>query len=314
MTKASFQCRNSNHSFWDSRFPFHGFFSLRIFFPLFIFFFVSLSLCFSASSDTIQIKGSDTMVNLGQAWAEEYMRQHPEVSIAVTGGGSGTGIAALINGTTNIAQSSRDMKPEEKAEVLKATGKEVKEFLVGIDALAVIVHPGNPVGELSIDQLSGIFTGKISRWSQVGGADEPTLVLSRERNSGTHVYFLEHVLRKGNAKGPEEFASSVLMMLSSQAIIQEVARSRSAIGYVGLGYVTKSLKSLAVKKTGADPGVLPGIETTQQKTYPISRPLYIYTAGEPAEEVKRFIDFIQSPEGQEIVRAMDFVPLEPKAS
>ena len=267
-----------------------------------------------AASNVIQIKGSDTMVNLGQAWAEEFMKKNPNVSIAVTGGGSGTGIAALINGTTHIAQSSRDMKPEEKAAVLKATGKEVKEFLVGIDALAVVVHPANPVSELSIDQLSDIFTGKITRWSQVGGMDEPILVLSRERNSGTHVYFLEHVLRKGNAKGPEEFASSVLMMPSSQAITQEVARSRSAIGYIGLGYVTKDLKPLAVKKSAAEPGVLPGVETAQKKIYPISRSLYIYTAGEPEKEVKPFIDFVQSPEGQEIVRAMDFVPLEKKVS
>lgn len=273
-----------------------------------------LSSILFAASNVIQIKGSDTMVNLGQAWAEEFMKKNPSVSIAVTGGGSGTGIAALINGTTNIAQSSRDMKPEEKAEVLKSTGKEVKEFLVGIDALAVIMNPSSPVSELSIDQLSGIFTGKIKRWKEVGGADEPILVLSRERNSGTHVYFLEHIVRKGNAKGPEEFATTALMMPSSQAIVQEVARSRTAIGYVGLGYVTKDLKPIAVRKTAADPAVLPSIETAQNKTYPISRPLYIYTAGEPDGAVKQFIDFVRSPEGQEIVRAMDFVPLEAKTS
>lgn len=131
----------------------------------------------AADSKTLQIKGSDTMVNLGQGWAEEFMRLHPEVSIAVTGGGSGTGIAALINGTTNIAQSSREMKPEEKEEVLKSTGKEVKEFKVGLDALAVILHPANSVSELSIDQLSDIFTGKVKNWKEVGGFDEPILVL-----------------------------------------------------------------------------------------------------------------------------------------
>ncbi len=263
-----------------------------------------------AKPEVIQIKGSDTMVNLGQAWAEEFMKENPEVSIAVTGGGSGTGIAALINGTTNIAQSSRDMKAEEKAEVLKATGKGVKEFLVGIDALAVVVHPGNPVSELSMDQLSDIFTRKITRWNEVGGADEPILVLSRERNSGTHVYFLEQVLRKGNAQGPEEFAPSVLMMPSSQAIVQEVSRSQTAIGYVGLGYVTKKLKPLQVRKTPESPAVAPAIETAQNKTYPISRPLYIYTAGEPEGDEKRFINFVMSGEGQEIVRVMDFVPLQ----
>jgi phosphate transport system substrate-binding protein len=257
----------------------------------------------------IQIKGSDTMVNLGQAWAEEFMNKHPEVSIAVTGGGSGTGIAALINVTTTIAQSTRDMKPEEMAEVEKATGKPVKEFKVALDALAVIVHPSNPVSELSIDQLSGIFTGKITNWKEVGGQAAPILVLSRERNSGTHVYFLEEVLRKGNAKGPEEFASSVLMMPSSQAIAQEVARSRAAIGYLGLGYVMKDHLALAVKKGPNDSAVPPSVRAAQDASYPISRHLHLYVAGEPEGEAKQFIDFILSPEGQEIVALMDFVPL-----
>lgn len=280
----------------------------------------SLLLCFSASClftpnvlakhDVIQIKGSDTMVNLGQAWAEEFMNQNPEVSIAVTGGGSGTGIAALINGTAGIAQCSRGMKPEEKEAVLKTAGKEVKEFVVGLDALAVILNPANPVSELSIDELSDIFTGKITNWSEVGGLDESMLVLSRERNSGTHVYFLEEVVRKGNARGPEEFASSILMMPSSQAISQEVARSRAAIGYLGLGYVTSGHKTLAVSKKKGTAAVVPSVETGQNGTYPISRPLYIYTAGEPQGDTKRLLDFARSPEGQEIVQAMDFVPLK----
>lgn len=263
-----------------------------------------------AVSNVIQMKGSDTMVNLSQAWAEEFMKKNPNVSLAVTGGGSGTGIAALINGTTNIAQSSREMKPEEKAQVLKSRGKEAKEFLVAVDALAVIVNPLNPISELSIEQLSDIFTGKIKNWKKLGGSDAPILVLSRERNSGTHVYFLEHVLRKGNAKGPEEFASSVLMMPSSQAIVQEVARSQAAIGYVGLGYVTKDLKAIAVKKDPAASATLPSVETAQNKTYPISRPLFIYTAGEPGGDTRQYIEFVQSPAGQDIVRQMDFVPLK----
>jgi len=264
-----------------------------------------------ASPDVIQIKGSDTMVNLGQAWAEEFMNRYPETSIAVTGGGSGTGIAALINGTTTIAQSSRDMKPEEKDGVLKATGKTVQDFKVALDALAVIVHPSNPLSELSIGQISDIFSGKVKNWKELGGANQPILALSRERNSGTHVYFLEEVVRKGNGKGPEEFSSSVLMMPSSQAIVQEVARSQGAIGYVGLGYVTPQLKALGIKKSAEAPAILPSIETGQNHSYPISRSLHIYTAGEPEGEVEAFIDFILSPEGQEIVRQMDFVPLQP---
>ena len=275
-----------------------------------VFLFSLLSAVCFAKTEVIQIKGSDTMVNLGQAWAEEFMAEHSEVSIAVTGGGSGTGISALVSGTTTLAQASREMKPEEKAEVLKSTGKEVKEFNVATDALAVIVNPANPVSELSFDQLSGIFTGKIKNWKEIGGTDSPILVLSRERNSGTHVYFLEHVLRKGNAEGPEEFAATVLMLPSSQAIAQEVARSPAAIGYLGLGYVTKEHKPLAVKKNPADPAVRPSVEAAQSGAYPISRGLYIYSAGEPLGSVKAFIDFVYSAKGQEIIQTMDFVSLK----
>lgn len=281
----------------------------RKFAPLFFIFLLTSTPVF-AKPEVIQIKGSDTMVNLGQAWAEEFMNQHPEVTIAVTGGGSGTGIAALINGTATVAQCSREMKPEEKEQVLSSRGKPVKEFIGGLDALAVITHPANPVSELSIERLSDIFTGKITNWKEVGGLDEPMLVLSRERNSGTHVYFLEEVLRKGNPKGPEEFASSVLMMPSSQAIAQEVARSRATIGYLGLGYVTKNHKPVAVKQTPTSDAVLPAARTAQNGSYPISRFLYLYTAGEPEGDVKRFIDFTRSSKGQEIVLLMDFVPLK----
>lgn len=280
--------------------------------PLFLFLSFLVSTLSTADDNILHIKGSDTMVNLGQSWAEEYMNRHPQVSIAVTGGGSGTGIAALINGTTNIAQSSREMKPEEREAVKKATGKEVKEFPVAMDALAVIEHPSNPIQSLSIEQLSDIFTGKITNWKDVGGSDAPILALSRERNSGTHVYFLEHVLRKGNAKGPEEFDTTVLMMPSSQAIAQEVARSQGAIGYMGLGYVTKDHKALPIAvKTGEVP-VPPTVENAQKGSYPISRLLYIYTAGDPQGTLKDFITFTQSPEGQEIVKLMDFVPLKDK--
>ena len=175
-----------------------------------------------AKEGMIQIKGSDTIVNLSQAWAEEFMAENPKVSIAVTGGGSGTGIAALINGTTNIANSSRKIKKKEIDDAQKS-GYYPEEFKVAVDALAVIVNPANPVKELTIDQLSGIFTGKITNWNEVGGKNEKILVLSRERNSGTHMYFLEQVLRKGNEKGPEEFAPSTLMLPSSEAIISETS-------------------------------------------------------------------------------------------
>lgn len=261
------------------------------------------------TEDMIQIKGSDTMVNLGQAWAERFMELHPDVSIAVTGGGSGTGIASLINGTCDMAESSRSMTSEE-LEMAKKNGHDAKEFAVGIDALSVVVNPANPVNQLTIEQLSDIFVGKINNWKEVGGADAPIVALSRERNSGTHVYFLEHVVRKGNAKGPEEFDPSILMLPSSQAIAAEVSQNPDAIGYFGLGYLSDSHKSLAIGNTSAGPFVLPTVESAANGDYPVARSLLIYTAGEPQGTVKDFIGFILSEEGQNIVRDMDFVPLK----
>ena len=260
---------------------------------------------------SIQIKGSDTMVNLSQAWAEEFMAENPNVSIAVTGGGSGTGIAALINGTTNIANASRPIKKKEIDDAQKA-GYYPEEFKAAIDALAVIVNPANPVKELTFDQLSGIFTGKITNWNEVGGKDQKILVLSRDRNSGTHVYFLENVLRKGNASGPEEFAPSTLMLPSSEAIINETSQSESAIGYDGLGYITPKVKTIAVAKTKEGPLVQPSKEAAMDHTYPVWRYLYMYTGFKPKGQVKAFIDFVLSEKGQKIVDAMDFVPLGEK--
>lgn len=263
----------------------------------------------AADPRTLQIKGSDTMVNLGQAWAEEFMHRHPEANIAVTGGGSGTGIAAIIAGTCDIAQSSRAMKAEEIAKA-EAQGGKVKETIVAYDGIAVIVHPSNPVSELTLDQLSDIFTGKSTNWKEVGGADQSILVLSRERNSGTHVYFLEEVVRKGNAKGPEEYAPSVLMMPSSQSIVQEVQNSDAAIGYVGLGYVTGQQKVLGIAKDSAGLYVKPSLETVQSGAYPISRSLLFYTRQDQENVLQTFMEFVLSPEGQEIVKILDFIPLE----
>jgi phosphate transport system substrate-binding protein len=275
------------------------------------------SLCFYGDGQAkqgegaIQIKGSDTMVNLGQAWAEEFMAAHPEVSIAITGGGSGTGIAALINGTTNIATASRQIKSKEMEDA-KKNGYYPEEFKVGIDALAVIVNPANPVNELTFDQLSGIFTGKITNWKEVGGKDQKILVLSRDRNSGTHLYFLEQVVRKGNEKGPEQFAPSTLMLSSSEAIIAETSQSESAIGYDGLGYVSQKVKTIAVAKKSGESFVRPSRETAMNHTYPICRYLYMYTGFKPKGEVKTFLDLVLSEQGQKVVETMDFVPLPKK--
>jgi len=264
-----------------------------------------------AAEKTIQIKGSDTIVNLSQAWAEEFMAENPKVSLAVTGGGSGTGIAALINGTTDIANASRKIKKKEIDDAQKS-GYYPEEFKVAVDALAVIVNPANPVKEMTIDQLSDIFTGKITNWNEVGGKNEKILVLSRERNSGTHMYFLENVLRKGNEKGPEQFAPSVLMLPSSEAIINETSTSESAIGYDGLGYVSSKVKTLAVAKKKGEAFVPPSKETAMNRTYPIWRFLYMYTGFKPRGEVKAFIDFAMGEKGQKIVEDMGFVPLGEK--
>lgn len=261
-----------------------------------------------AKEGMIQIKGSDTMVNLGQAWAEEFMAENPNVSIAITGGGSGTGIAALINGTTDIANSSRKIKKKELEDAQKG-GYYPEEFKVAVDALAVIVNPANPVKELTFDQLADIFTGKITNWNEVGGKDAKILVLSRDRNSGTHMYFLEHVLRKGNEKGPEQFAPSTLMLPSSEAIISETSTSENAIGYDGLGYVSSKVKTLAVARQQGEAFVQPSKETAMNKTYPIWRFLYMYTGFKPKGEKKAFLDFAMSAKGQKIVEDMGFVPL-----
>ncbi len=272
-----------------------------------------LSLCFStngyaARQGVLQLKGSDTMVNLGQMWAEEYMNKYPDRVVAVTGGGSGTGIAAAIAGTCDIAQSSRNMTDVEKANAEK-NGHPIQETLVAYDGIAVVVNIANPVSRLTLPQLSGIFTGKITNWSEVGGDNAPIIVLSRDRNSGTHIFFLEHVLRKGNAKGPEEFAPSVLMMPSSQAIVQEVKSSAAAIGYIGLGYVNQDLKVLPVAQSEQEAFETPSIATVQDGTYKISRPLFFYTSRKAGSEIQDFIAFALSSEGQEIVKTADFVPL-----
>lgn len=256
---------------------------------------------------TIVNIGSDTLVNLALAWAETYMQEHPEVRISVTGGGSGTGIAALINGNAHIANASRAMKPEE-VEAARANGINPVEFTVALDAIAVVVHPSNPVDHLTIQQISDIYTGKITNWKEVGGEDRPIVLLSRESNSGTYVYFLEHVVRQGNPKSDLLFSPDTLLMPSSEGISTEVRQNPHAIGYDGLGYVTPDQKVVAVGQEPGGPFVRPSVETVNDGTYPISRPLYMYTAGEPTGMVKAYLDWILT-EGQAIVPTLGFVPL-----
>lgn len=262
-----------------------------------------------AAGGSLQIKGSDTMVNLGQAWAEAFMKKNPGSMVAVTGGGSGTGIAALINGTCDIAQASRSMKPQEIGQA-KAKGIVPKEYKVALDGIAVVVNPKNPVSRLSFEELRGIFMGSVTDWKQVGGKPGQIVVLSREVNSGTHVYFKEHILRRGNEKGPEEYVPSALLLSSSQAIADEVAKNVNAIGYYGMGYISPQQKVIAVAKEEQGRYVKPSIQAVRKGTYPISRPLFWYTKGEAKDLVKQVLDFALSKEGQEIVAKTDFVPVK----
>jgi phosphate transport system substrate-binding protein len=258
-------------------------------------------------AQTVENKGSDTLVNLALAWAETYMQADPEVRISVTGGGSGTGIAAMINGTVDIANASRAMKPEEIA-AAQANGIEPKEFVVARDAIAVVVHPSNPVDRLTLQQVSDIYTGGITNWSQVGGDDRPIVLLSRESNSGTYVYFLENVIRLGDTDSDLLFSPETLLMPSSEGISSEVRQNPNAIGYDGLGYVTPEQKMLAVAREAGAPYVLPSVDTVNDGSYPISRPLYMYTAGELTGDGKAYLDWILN-EGQAIVPVLGFVPL-----
>jgi len=262
-----------------------------------------------AKATSVQNIGSDTMVNLAQAWAEEYQKVDPSVSVEVSGGGSMIGIAALINGTCDIANSSRALEPNEVEKVKAKHGHEPKEYLVGYDALAIYVHPNNPLSQISVEELSEIYKegGKIDRWSQVGvtlpGGDE-IIRVSRQNNSGTYHYFREMVLGK---KSDMKLGSRD--MNGSKDVVELVSRTPNAIGYSGLGYRTDKVKVLKVSKQKGGPSVEPGIETTWNKTYPIARPMFMYTPGKPAPHIQKYLDWIVTEAGQAIVKATGYVPL-----
>jgi len=262
------------------------------------------------ASTTIENKGSDTMVNLALAWAESYQVSHPDVRISVTGGGSGTGIAALINRTAVIANASRKIKPEEKSEAI-ANGVDPMELVVARDAIAIIVNTNNTVDHLTIDQLSEIYSGVINNWAEVGGRDGLIVRLSRETNSGTHVYFLEQVIRHGDSQDTTLFAPETLLLPSSEGISAEIRQNPNAIGYDGLGYVTPDLKVVAVARDASGPFELPSAATVESGSYPLSRDLYMYTAGEPAGQTAAYLQWILGPDAQAIVTSLGFVPLQP---
>lgn len=265
----------------------------------------------SRNIDMIQIKGSDTMVNLGEAFAEEFMKGHPDIPIAINGGGSGTGVAALVNGSTDIAQCSREMKKRE-IEQAEKNGIHPYEIIVASDGIAIVVSQKNPVKGLTIKQLSDIYTGKLKDWSQLGSKEGRIVALSRDRNSGTHIYFLEEVVKQGDKKNTDEFANDILMMPSTQAIVEEVASNPEAIGYIGAGYLNKKMKAVPVAEDENSPYIMPEINNMKDKSYPISRPLYFYTNGKPKGRLKEFIDFVLSGKGQKTVLEMGFVPVAGK--
>ena len=263
----------------------------------------------STTNTYIENKGSDTLVNLALAWAERYQEINPDIQISVTGGGSGTGFTALINGTIDLANASREIKDEEIQEA-EASGFTPVEFTVASDAIAVIVHPDNPVSKLTLEQVSAIYKGEITNWQEIGGEDRPIVLLSRETNSGTHVYFLETVIRLGSDEDTSIFAAETLLLPSSEGIISEVSENPNAIGYDGLGYITEDVKKVALSAGGSEGDyILPSAGTVIDGTYPVSRFLYMYTRGEPEGTIKDYLDWIVSDEAQEIVTELGFVPI-----
>jgi phosphate transport system substrate-binding protein len=268
----------------------------------------------AGSKVTIQNKGSDTMVNLAQAWAEEYRKVAPDVSVEVSGGGSGVGIAALAKGTIDIANASRNMKPEEIETAKKNTGKEPKEIIVGHDALAIYVHKDNPLNEITIDQIAQIYAegGTITKWADLGvqvpgTSDQDIVRVSRQSSSGTYEFLREHVLHNKDYKlGSRD-------MNGSKEVVELVSSTPTAIGYSGMGYATPAVKMLKVKKTAGDPAYEPSVANTLAKTYPIARSLQVYTLGEPQGAVKKYIDWMMSDAGQKVVEATGYVPLAAEA-
>lgn len=260
-------------------------------------------------ANSITIIGSDTMINLVASWAEEYIKINPNNFIAVTGGGSGIGIANLISGSCDIASTSRKMKKKE-IELASKNNVNPVEYVVGLDGIAVIVHPANPISQITMDQLSDIFTGKVSNWKDIGGKDGQIVILSRETNSGTHIYFKEKVLRKGKSDSKEEFSPSALLLSSSQSIADEITNNRDAIGYYGMGYINPKQKVLKIAKSIKEKYYYPDIDNVVSGKYPISRPLFLYVREDIENTAKQFMDFVFSKRGQELVRMTDFVPVK----
>ena len=261
---------------------------------------MSLATVFTASqvlAGSVSINGSTTVLPIAQKVAEAFMKEHPDVKISISGGGSGNGIKALIDKTTDIADSSRQIKPEE-LEQAKAKGANPVEFEVAYDCIVPVVHPSNPLKNITLDQLKGLYKGEIKNWKEIGGEDKPVVIISRDTSSGTYEVWEEKVMKK------ERVFPGALLQASNGAIVQAVSKNPNAIGYIGVGYLDKSVKSLSVN------GIAGSKETTLNKTFPISRALYMYTPDKPAGDVKNFLDYVLSAKGQKLVEEEGFIPLK----
>lgn len=262
---------------------------------------VLLMACGGNNQEIIQVKGSDTILNLGQAIAENFMKKTGG-KVAVTGGGSGTGIAALFNGTTDIAQASRPIKPKEIKKA-KDEGMEIKEYTVAYDGITVIVNKNNPILNLSAEQLRAIFMGEITNWEELEEENGKIVVLSRDSSSGTHSFFKDEILRRGK-KTDEEYKKEALFLPSNQAIVDEVKKNKSAIGYIGMGYMNDSVKGISIN------GIEATVENVSNKTYPIARGLYWYVNEKSNKNLKTIIDYMFTEEGQKMVKKEGFVSVK----
>lgn len=264
-------------------------------------FFIAVMLLSSLTAMQAQkIKGSDTCLPLSQKEAENYMKANPSQAVTVTGGGSGVGLSALIEGTTDIAQSSRKIKFEEKQKIQEG-GNTLKEVIIAYDALAIVVNPGNSVTNLTREQLEGIFTGKITNWKEVGGANLKIVPYSRETSSGTYEFFKESVLKNKN------YMSGILSMPATGAIVQSVSQTKGAIGYIGLAYLNKDVKAIHVSYDRGKTFTAPSVKTAKEGTYPVVRALYYYYVTKNEKQVKPFIDYVLSATGQKTVGEIGFI-------
>ncbi len=268
---------------------------------------VALASALGLAGNAITIKGSDTMVILGQRWAEEYMASHKGAVLQVTGGGSGTGIAALINGSADIAECSRPMKDKEKQQVEVKRGKKPYEIATALDGLAIYVNSASPMTKLSKTQLKAIFQGDITNWKDVGGPDADIIMYSRENNSGTYAYFKEHVLES------EDFAPECQTLPGTASIINAVSKDPKSIGYGGIGY-SSGVKALLISATDTTEAIEPTETNVDSGKYPLARYLYWYTLGEPTGDIKALVDWVLGPEGQKLVEEVGYYPLPKKGA